>query len=221
MLGVEEARHVEIGADVLDHDVRRVAPAADRDVAIGQGEAFERGAIGAAHDFDAGARRVGEAGGVDRFGAGEIGAQSVAASRRWPVWQRSPSCERRDARVRRCRCRARSRFRAIVPEQISRRSSRAARWPRRRWPAERRPGRRGAEQGRGGDAGRQARQPPGGARSSDRSQVSTPIRQGAGSLGLDDQAIAVNPRYSERARPGVAGPPRALHSLSPTRTRPP
>ena len=33
VIAVEEARHVEIGADVLDHDIGRVAPAADGDVA--------------------------------------------------------------------------------------------------------------------------------------------------------------------------------------------
>ena len=32
-----------IGADILDHDIGRVAPAADGDVAVGQREAFERG----------------------------------------------------------------------------------------------------------------------------------------------------------------------------------
>ena len=57
MVAVEEARDVEIGADVLNHDVRRVAPAADGDVAVGQREAFERRGVGAAHDLDAGARR--------------------------------------------------------------------------------------------------------------------------------------------------------------------
>ncbi len=57
MIAVEEARDVEIGADVLDDDVRRVAPAADRDVAVGEREALERRRIGAAHDLDAGARR--------------------------------------------------------------------------------------------------------------------------------------------------------------------
>ena len=57
MLAVEEARDVEIGADVLDDDVGRVAPAADRDVAVRQREAFERRGIGTAHDLDAGAHR--------------------------------------------------------------------------------------------------------------------------------------------------------------------
>ncbi len=77
MLGVEEARHVEIGADVLDHDVGRVAPAADGDVAVGEGEAFERRRVGALHDFHAGARRMVERGRVDGIGAGEIGTDRL------------------------------------------------------------------------------------------------------------------------------------------------
>ena len=35
MIGVHEARDVEIGADILDHHVGRVAPSADGDIAIG------------------------------------------------------------------------------------------------------------------------------------------------------------------------------------------
>ena len=42
MVAVEEARDVEIRADVLDDDVGRVAPAADSDVAVRQREAVER-----------------------------------------------------------------------------------------------------------------------------------------------------------------------------------
>ncbi len=57
VIAVQEARDVEIRADVLDHDVRRVAPAADRDVAVGKREAFERRGVRTAHDLDAGARR--------------------------------------------------------------------------------------------------------------------------------------------------------------------
>src|SRR3546814_19899606 len=56
MVAVEEFRNVEIGADILDHHVRRVAPTADRDVAIGQREARERDVIGAFDDREAGAR---------------------------------------------------------------------------------------------------------------------------------------------------------------------
>ena len=61
MVAVQEARDVEIGADVLNDDVGRVAPAADRDVAVRQREAFERRGIGAAHDLDAGAHGVRQA----------------------------------------------------------------------------------------------------------------------------------------------------------------
>ena len=41
MLGVEETRDVEVGADVLNDCVGRVAPAADRDIAIGQCESLD------------------------------------------------------------------------------------------------------------------------------------------------------------------------------------
>src|SRR5918995_1475857 len=77
VLGIEEARHVEIGADILDDDVGRVAPAADRDVAIGQLEAFERGRIGAPDDFDAGACGVRQARDVDRIGPHQIGSNGL------------------------------------------------------------------------------------------------------------------------------------------------
>ena len=73
VIGVERARRVDIGADILDHDIRRVAPAADGDVAIGQGETLERGRIGASDNLDAGADREGSADSVDCFGAGEVG----------------------------------------------------------------------------------------------------------------------------------------------------
>ncbi len=72
MVGVEELGRVEIGADVLDHDIGRVAPAADGDVAIGQSEALECGLVGAAHHFDAGPHREGQSGDVDRIGAGKV-----------------------------------------------------------------------------------------------------------------------------------------------------
>ncbi len=75
MIAVEEARHVKIGADILDHDIRCVAPPADRDVAIGHGKAFECGAIGRSHDIDTGPRGEGQAGRVDRFGARQIGTK--------------------------------------------------------------------------------------------------------------------------------------------------
>ena len=62
LFAFEEARHVEIGADILDHDIGRVAPAADRNIAIGQREAVQRGGIGAADHFPAGALRRREVG---------------------------------------------------------------------------------------------------------------------------------------------------------------
>ncbi len=75
MIGVEKARHVEIGADVLNDHIGCVAPASDRDVAIGQRKSFERSAIGRAHDLDAGAGGMIKRGRIDRFGASEIGAK--------------------------------------------------------------------------------------------------------------------------------------------------
>ncbi len=75
MVTVEEARDVEIGADILDHDVGRIAPSADRDIAIGQGEAFERGPISRPHDVDTGSGGEGQATGVDRLGPRQVSAQ--------------------------------------------------------------------------------------------------------------------------------------------------
>ncbi len=54
MVGAQKARYIEVGANVLDHHVRRVAPTSDRNVAIGQGEAFHSGAVCALDDFQAG-----------------------------------------------------------------------------------------------------------------------------------------------------------------------
>ena len=73
MFAVEGARDVEIGADVLDDDVRRVAPAADGHVAVRQRETVERRGVRAANDLDAGARRVREPGRVDGVDAGQVG----------------------------------------------------------------------------------------------------------------------------------------------------
>ncbi len=72
MIGIEETRDVEIGADILDDDVRRVAPAADGDVAIRKRETVERCRIRAPHDLEAGARRVREAARVEGVDAIEI-----------------------------------------------------------------------------------------------------------------------------------------------------
>ena len=75
VLGTHEARKVEIGADVLDHHVRRVAPTADRDIPIRQREPVERGGVGALHDFEAGAGRGIERRGIDRARPTEIASQ--------------------------------------------------------------------------------------------------------------------------------------------------
>ena len=113
MVGVEEARHVEIGADILDDDIGRVAPAADRDVAIGQREAVERGAIGAARPR----RWCGSSGRARRCRSPRRGRGRRAALRRSDPGR--PGCGRRAAsgarRGRRCRCRARSHSRATAP----------------------------------------------------------------------------------------------------------
>src|SRR3546814_19288246 len=74
-------RSVEIGADILDHDIGGVAPAADRDVAIGQRKAVERGAIGAVDHREAGARLMVESHGIDRANAGEVGLPRFGARR--------------------------------------------------------------------------------------------------------------------------------------------
>ncbi len=73
--GIEEARHVEIGADILDHDVRRVAPAADCDIAIGLVEPFGSGRKGAAYDFETGLLVGREAAFVEPFHLADDPAQ--------------------------------------------------------------------------------------------------------------------------------------------------
>src|SRR5438045_2882208 len=65
MIAVEETRDVEISADVLDDDIRRVAPASDRDVAVRQREAFERCRVRAFHHLEARARGVRESARVE------------------------------------------------------------------------------------------------------------------------------------------------------------
>ena len=74
VVGVEELGRVDVGAGVLADDVGRIAPPADRDVAIGQRIALEPGAIGALHDLQAGARRRGEGAEVERVDRREVGA---------------------------------------------------------------------------------------------------------------------------------------------------
>ena len=75
MIAVQEARDVEIGADVLNDDIRRVAPAANRDVAVGERETFERRRIGTSHDLEAGAHRMREAARVEGVDALQVGAK--------------------------------------------------------------------------------------------------------------------------------------------------
>jgi hypothetical protein len=77
MLGVQEPGHVEVGADVLDDHVWRLAPAADGHVAVGQGEAFERGRVRGPDHGGARSGRVRQSGDVDRVDAREVGADPV------------------------------------------------------------------------------------------------------------------------------------------------
>jgi hypothetical protein len=65
VIAVQKPRGVEVGPHVLDHDVRRVAPAAHGDVAIGQREPLERGRVGAPDDLEARADRMREIVGRD------------------------------------------------------------------------------------------------------------------------------------------------------------
>ena len=98
VIAVEEAGDVEIRADVLDDDVRRVAPAADGDVAVGEREALERRRVGAADDFHAGAHGVREAAGVEGRDRARS-ARSCSATRRCPAAERSASRDRSAARA--------------------------------------------------------------------------------------------------------------------------
>ena len=54
MGGAHEAGQVEIAADVLDHHIGCGAPAADRDIAVRQGETRQRRLVSALHDFEIG-----------------------------------------------------------------------------------------------------------------------------------------------------------------------
>ena len=75
MLGVEKARDVEIRADVLNDDVGRVAPAADRDVAVRQRETLDCEIERTFHDRDTRARRVRQARSLNRIEPGQIRAK--------------------------------------------------------------------------------------------------------------------------------------------------
>ena len=77
MIGVEEARDVEIGADILNDDVRCIPPSPDRDITIRQRETFKCRSIRAAHDLEARPSRMRKGAGVKGIDAIEVGAQLV------------------------------------------------------------------------------------------------------------------------------------------------
>ena len=77
MLGIEEARSVEVGAHILDDHVGRVSPAADGNVAIRLHEAFKCIRVGTPDDFDAGANRVRQRGNVDCIGPCEVATERL------------------------------------------------------------------------------------------------------------------------------------------------
>ena len=56
MAGIQKAGNIEIGSDVLDYDIRRVAPTTDRHVSIGQSETFKRARIRGFDHGEAGLR---------------------------------------------------------------------------------------------------------------------------------------------------------------------
>ena len=110
MLGIEEARHVEVGADILDHDVGRVAPAADGDVAVGQGEAFERGGVCALRRLRRWFESEWSSADVSIALARARSARSVSARRCWPAGRTVGELGAKRAHVRPCRCQATSRL---------------------------------------------------------------------------------------------------------------
>ena len=77
MIGIEEPRDVEIGADILDDDVRRVAPAPDRHVAIWKRETVERRRVRAPHYLEGGTRCVREAARVEGVDAIQVYSKLV------------------------------------------------------------------------------------------------------------------------------------------------
>ena len=93
VIAVQEAGDVEVRADVLDHHVRRVAPAADRDVAVGKREAFERRRVRTLHHLEAGAHLVGQPGGIEAFTRARS-ARTRSAIRCLPASERSANCDR-------------------------------------------------------------------------------------------------------------------------------
>jgi hypothetical protein len=67
MVTVEKTGNIEICADVLNHHVGRIAPAADRDVAVWQREALDCDCVRTPHDLDAGASGVRQPGRIERL----------------------------------------------------------------------------------------------------------------------------------------------------------
>jgi hypothetical protein len=75
MIAVEKTRDIEIRADVLNDDVRRVAPAAGGDVTVWKRKAFERSGVHTPHNLDARAHVVRKPAGFERVQPVEIGAE--------------------------------------------------------------------------------------------------------------------------------------------------
>ena len=97
MIAVEHLRRVEIGADILDHDIGRVAIAAHRDIAIGKGESLQPALERRLHDLDIGAHHRAQRIGVQALEPGQPVAQmpghALLARRRavrQPRFQRRP-----------------------------------------------------------------------------------------------------------------------------------
>jgi hypothetical protein len=65
VVAVQEPRDIEVCPHILYHHVRRVAPAADGDIAVGQRETLQCGRIGAPHHGHAGAHHMREPRRVD------------------------------------------------------------------------------------------------------------------------------------------------------------
>ena len=133
VVGVEELRRVDVGADILDHDIGRVAPAADGDVAVGQGKAFERGRGRRSARLRRWCGRGRTGGDVSIASARARSALTRRPQRRcWPAAERSLEL---GAQLRAAPGVDAERGRAFRDrgEAGSRRPSRAARWPARRW----------------------------------------------------------------------------------------
>ena len=77
VVAIEETGNIKIRTDILDDDIRRVAPAAHCDVAIGQGESIQRHAICAFDHCEACAGGLSETGFVERAHAFQIGGKGI------------------------------------------------------------------------------------------------------------------------------------------------